>query len=391
MQIIRKKILAGIIRKEFIQVFRDKRMRVVLFVPPLMMLIIFGYAVNTDVNDIYIAVLDSDRTSISRSIIDRFTGSGYFRLHSYLDSEKEMVPLMDSGEIEVFIHIERGLSDRIRSGQESEIQIITDGTDSTRASVTVAYVNEIINSLFFEKYLARIRAALLKKQSVGAGPAQGIRLKQGITVKERIFFNPDLTSRNFFLPGMIGLLISLITIMLTAMSIVKERESGTIEQILVSPISSLEYILGKTIPYAIVGFIDICIISGVTIFWFRVPFNGSFVFLLFSGTLFIMSTLSVGLYISTISRTQQQAMLSFFLFFVPAILLSGFVFPVYSMPETIQALTWLNPMTYFFIIIRGVFLKGTGIVVLWPEMTALLIMGGILIFLSARRFSRRLE
>ncbi|HPO44555.1 MAG TPA: ABC transporter permease, partial [Spirochaetota bacterium] len=207
----------------------------------------------------------------------------------------------------------------------------------------------------------------------------------------RALFNPDLASRNFLLPGVLGLLIALITIMLTSMSVVKERESGTMEQIIVSPLRPMEFVAGKTLPFAIIGFADICVVTLIAIAWFRVPFNGSFALLLMSGVLFILSTLAVGLYISTVSRTQQQAMLSTFLFFVPAILFSGFVFPIYAMPIPVQAVTFLNPLRYFITIIRGIFLKGVGAGVLWPEMLALFALGGALLFFSVRRFSGRME
>ncbi|HMB20906.1 MAG TPA: ABC transporter permease, partial [Spirochaetota bacterium] len=203
--------------------------------------------------------------------------------------------------------------------------------------------------------------------------------------------NPELKSRNYYLPGIIGLLISLITIMLTSMSIVKEREAGTIEQINVSPLHPLEYIAGKMIPFAVVSFIIIFAVTTLTITWFDVPFNGSFVFVLFTGLLYILSTLAVGLYISTISMTQQQAMLSSFLFFVPAILLCGFIFPIYAMPESVQLVTYLNPLTYYMNIVRGVYLRGVGALVLWKDMTAMVALGVVLLFMSVKRFNKRME
>ena len=219
----------------------------------------------------------------------------------------------------------------------------------------------------------------------------GVRLKAMLPLKERVLFNPDLTSRNFYLPGVLGLLVALITIMLTSMSVVKERESGTMEQIIVSPLRPAEFVAGKTLPFALIGLLDISIITLIAINWFKVPFNGSFIFLIFSSIFYIMCTLSVGLYISTISETQQQAMLSTFLFFIPAIMLSGFVFPIYAMPEIFQYITLINPMRYFMTIIRGIFLKGVGFSVLWNEVLALALLGSVLIYLSIRRFNRRFE
>jgi ABC-2 type transport system permease protein len=383
--IVRKNILRSILIKEFKQLFRDVRMRIVLFVPPVLMLIVFGYAATTDVTSIRMAVLDEDKNQLSRGLIERFVSSNYFLPARYLNSEKELVPLMDSGKVEVYIHLERGLSRRVKSGKDAAIQIIIDGTDSNRAAVIVSYVNGIVNELSQDALRDRIKTVVISR-SLG-----GMRVKKIIQLKERVFFNPDLSSRNFFLPGVIGLLISLITVMLTSMSIVKERETGTIEQIIVSPIKPVELIAGKTVPFIIIGFVDIFIITIVAIAWFNVPFNGSFLFLLFSSFLYILSTIAVGLFISTISKTQQQSMLSFFLFFMPAILLSGFIFPIYSMPESIQVITYANPLRYFMTIIRGIFLKGVGFEALWKDIGALFIIGITLIVLSAKRFSKRLE
>ncbi len=383
--LIRRNILRSILIKEFKQLFRDVKMRIVLFVPPIIMLVVFGYAATTDVTSIRMAVLDEDRNQFSRGLIERFVSSNYFLPVRYLHSEKELIPLMDSGEVEVYIHLERGLSRRIKSGKDAAIQIIIDGTDSNRAAVIVSYVNGIVNELSHEALRDRIKTLVISRS------LQGMRVKKIIQLKDRVFFNPNLSSRNFFLPGVIGLLISLITVMLTSMSIVKERETGTIEQIIVSPIKPVELIAGKTVPFIIIGFVDIFIITIVAIAWFNVPFNGSFLFLLLSSFLYILSTIAVGLFISTISKTQQQSMLSFFLFFMPAILLSGFIFPIYSMPESIQLITYANPLRYFMTIIRGIFLKGVGLVALWKDIGALFIIGITLIFLSAKRFSKRLE
>jgi len=397
-KLVRKNILRSIIKKEFKQLFRDKRVRIMLFGSPIIMLVLFGYAVNMDVNNVKLAVLDEDRTAMSRSVVEAFVSSGYFTLSRYLSSGKEIYPLMDAGEIELFIQIEKGFSKDIRSDRSASIQIITDGSDSNRASVIISYVNEIINRFSLAKLEKRIMTRLVagKLSSAVEGRSQlqtapSVRMKKNIELKERIFFNPELKSRDFFLPGIISILISLITVTLTSMSIVKEREVGTIEQLLVSPIEAVELVLGKTVPFAIIGFVDIFIITLIAVFWFGVPFKGSFIFLLLSGFMFILTTLAIGLYISTISKTQQQAMLSTFLFMLPSILLSGFIFPIYSMPETIQVVTFLNPQRYFIEIIRSVFLKGAGIKVPWKEVGALAVSGVFLFYLSARRFRRRLE
>lgn len=390
---IRKSVVMSIVKKEFAQAFRDFRMRGIMFGSPLLMVLVFGYAISTDVKDIRLAVCDEDRSAMSRGVIEKMTASGYFRLQKYIETENEIEPVLARGEAEACLRLGRGLSKMVKSGKQGELQLIVDGTDSNRAAVISAYAGEILQGFFSVYYRDRIRMALMTRSiqergaSGGGAPPPGA----GVRLIERTFYNPSLLSRNFFLPGIIGFIVSLITVMLTSMSIVKERESGTMEQIIVSPIRPVEFILGKTIPFAVIGCIDMVLVTIVAIAWFDVPFRGSAVFLLAAGLIYILSTLAVGIYISTISRTQQQAMMSFFLFFIPAILFSGFVFPVYVMPETIQAITWLNPLLYFIVIIRGVFLKGVGVLVLWKELLALCVIGGLLFILSARRLGRRIE
>lgn len=382
---IRTNIIRSLVIKEFKQVFRDRRMRLMIFGSPLLMLLLFGYAVNTDVTTITTGVLDEDRSSLSREFGRRFFSSGYFVPVLYLDSSEEGSRLLDRGQINMFMHIPRGFSSRVKSGRGTEVQIILDGTDSSRTSVIMAYINHISSEFTVNHITENVRRLILGREW------SSVMMKQSIEIKERTLFNPELISRNFFLPGVLALLLALITIMLTSMSVVKERENGTIEQIIVSPLKPAEFIAGKTLPFVAVGVIEITIISIITMAWFRVPFNGSFVFLLTASMFYILCTLAIGLYISTISLTQQQAMLSTFIFFIPAIMLSGFVFPVYAMPEVFQIITLANPMRHFMAIVRGVFLKGAGFAVLWEEVLALILLGSILFFLSIRRFSRRFE
>lgn len=382
---LRFKILRSFVFKEFRQILRDYKMRGMLFGSPVIMLLVFGYAVNTDVVSIKTAVLDSSRSFESRAFIGKFTGSGYFILQAEAESPEKGGELLDRGEIDVFINIPHDFAADLKNGKNAEVQLIVDGSDSIRSSVILTYVNQITAD-FSENYLKNKISAVMMTRGAG-----GFRLMQSVDLRERTLFNPELTSRNFYLPGVLGLLVALITIMMTSMSVVKERESGTIEQIIVSPVKPMEFVAGKTLPFAIVGFVDIVVITIVAIAWFRVPFNGSFLFLLFCGWFYIVCTLALGLYISTISQTQQQAMLSTFLFFLPSIMLSGFVFPIYAMPLFFQVLTFLNPMRYFIAIIRGIFLKGVGITVLWGNLLGLMILAAILLFLSVRRVNRRFE
>lgn len=381
----RKTAVIGFIKKEFIQMMRDTRMRIVLIAAPLFMVFLFGYAVNLDVQNVKLAVFDEDKTTDSRQLAARFTSSGYFIPAADLSSENEADGLLDTGTAEAVLHIPDGFSKKIRGGRTVTVQILVDGTDSGRASVTVAYVNEI-TALFSQEYFQKqVKLSLLSRGSAGA------RFRQNVELKERVMFNPTMLSRNFYLTGMLSLIIGLITIVLTAMSIVKERETGTIEQISVSPLSPLELIAGKTVPFIIVSIFDIIVVTMVMIFWFHVPFHGSFIFLLAASLVFIFTTTSVGLFISTISRTQQQALLSVFLFFLPSIMFGGFAFPVYLMPETMKWIAYINPMQYFIKITRAIFLKGAGIDVLWGDLLFLTATGLVLFYLSSRRFSRRIE
>ena len=379
--------IKSMIRKEFIQVLRDPRMRVILFIPPMMQLIVFGYAANTDIRNIRLAVYDLDRTPESRELISRFSSSGYFRITAQAANPGDIRRWIDKGTVSAALQINQDFARKLRQRTGATVQIIVDGTDSNTASVVMSYAQRIVAEYS--------RLVLLER--FNKFPDLPDRIKRpffqsgGIEIQSRAFFNPNLESRNFYVPGIIALLIMLVTLILTCMAIVREREIGTMEQIVVSPIRPVELILGKTIPFAIVGYIDVALVTFVGVFLFDVPIRGSLLLLFFAATLYLLSSLGIGLFISTISRTQQQAMMSMFFFFVPAILLSGFIFPIANMPEVIQYLTYLNPLRYFLIIIRGIFLKGNGFDILWPQMAALAILGSTVFTFSSLRFRKRLE
>ncbi|MCX7678811.1 MAG: ABC transporter permease [Spirochaetes bacterium] len=382
---IRRHILIAFLKKEFRQLMRDKKMRFVIFAPPIIMIIVFGYAINMDVKEVPMVVLDNDNTAQSRSFVEGFTASGYFMVHNAVQSHAQIDSLLDRGEAELAVVIEKNFGKHIKSGKQAALQTIVDGTDSNRAGIIMAYVNQIALSFSKQYYIKNIMARLAQKEMVSP-----VRVQQ-IELEERTLFNQELSSRNFFLPGILVLLLGLVTVLLTAMSVVKEREVGTIEQIIVSPVYPSEYIAGKMLPFVFVAVVDIFIISAIIRFWFAVPFNGNYLFLMLGGLAFIFSSSSMGLFISTISKTQQQAMLSTFLFVLPAILFSGFIFPIYSMPEIVQYFTYVNPFRYFVEIVRGVFLKGVGLEILWVKVAMLLGIGIIFLFLSVRRFARGIE
>lgn len=374
--------------KEFIQIFRDPRMKAILFGTPILQLFVIGYAVTTDVTDVATAVADFDRSQETRELVRRFEGSGYFRVAHRPAKAAEVKGLIDRGWVKAALQFDPGFGEDLRRGRTATVQVIVDGTDSNTASVVLDYANRIITQVNRERLQFALRAQSVATGSLALDARHGM---PGVELRSRAWFNPDLKSRNFYVPGVIGILIMLTLLLMTSMAIVREREIGTMEQLLVSPIRPAELILGKTVPFALIGFMDVALITAVAVFWFDIPVRGSLP-LLFGGTaLYLLPTLGIGLFISTISKTQQQALMSTFFFFQPAMLLSGFAFPIANMPEAIQVLTYLNPLRYFLVIIRGIFLKGNGADVLWPQMLALLLLGAALLTASTLRFRKRLE
>jgi ABC-2 type transport system permease protein len=379
--------LKSMLIKEFIQAFRNPRMRLILFLPPLIQLIVFGYAANTDIRNISLATYDLDNTPESREMIERFASSGYFRIAHRAGNPQEIRRFLDEGKISAALQINDDFARQTRQRQGTAIQLIVDGTDSNTASVVMAYAQRIVAEYSRQILVERIRTL----PNVPDEMKKPFFKKGGIEIQSRAFFNPNLESRNFYVPGIMAFLIMLVTLILTTMAIVREREIGTMEQLIVSPMRPVELIMGKTIPFALIGYIDVLLVTGVGVFWFEVPIRGSLPLLLFATTLYLLSTLGIGLFISTISHTQQQAMMTMFFFFIPAILLSGFIFPIANMPEVVQYLSYADPLRYFLVIIRGIFLKSNGFGILWPQMLALAILGSIVFTFSSLRFRKRLE
>jgi ABC-2 type transport system permease protein len=379
--------LKSMLVKEFIQAFRNPRMRIILFLPPLVQLLIFGYAANTDIRNISLGVYDLDNTPESREMIEHFASSGYFRVTESPRGPQEIRRRIDEGKISAVLQINSGFARQLRTRQGTTVQVVVDGTDSNTASVVAAYAQRIVAEYSRQILVQRI----FSLPNIPDEMKRPFFVKGGIEVESRAFFNPNLESRNFYVPGIMAFLIMLVTLLLTCMAIVREREIGTMEQLIVSPIRPFELILGKTIPFAIIGYIDVLIVTLVGVFWFEVPIRGSILLLLAATTLYLLSSLGIGLFISTISQTQQQAMMTMFFFFVPALLLSGFVFPISNMPPIVQYLTYADPLRYFLVIIRGIFLKGSGFDILWPQMLALAILGGIVFTFSSLRFRTRME
>jgi ABC-2 type transport system permease protein len=371
--------LRNMLIKEFLQVLRDPKMRGVIFVMPLLQVMVFGYAVTTDVRNVPVAVLDFDQSVASLELLSRFSASGYFRFVSQTRNVNDATHLLDKESVGAILRIDQGFEEDLRAGRTAKLQVIADGTDSNTAGIVLGYTGRIAGEFSGKVLLTRF------SRLRGEGPLPG-----NVELISRAWFNENLESRNFYVPGVIAIIVMLVTLMLTSMAIVREKEIGTIEQLLVSPITPAEFILGKTLPFALIGYADVLLVAALGVFWFEVPIRGSLPLLLVATTFYLMTTLGIGLFISTVSRTQQQAMLSVFFFYFPSVLLSGFMFPIANMPSPVQYLTYANPLRYFLVILRGIFLKGAGTDTLWPPMAALLAMGLLTLLVTTRRFRKTL-
>ena len=354
------------IAKELRQIFRDPRMGRIVFIAPIIQLVIFGYAVNTDIRNTPMFVVDHDRTRESRLLVDALTASGYFRVAGRSRDPAEMATALDRGDVIVGVQIPTTYTEDLAAGRGAAIQILTDGSNSNTGTVAQGNALRIVRD-YTERRLQ----------------ATGRSLPAGVDLRIRAWFNADLASRVYNVPGVLGVIVLLMAGLLTAVSVVRERELGTMEQLLVTPMRPAELILGKTLPVALIASVQIITVTAVAIFWFDVPFRGSFLALAVAAVIYIVSGLSFGLLISTLARTLQEALMVMFLFLMPSILLSGFMFPVFTMPEVFQVITYANPIRHFLEIVRPVFLKGYGLAELWPSYLYLLVIAA-LGFIAAR-------
>ena len=375
------KIIFQFIIKELLQVKRDKKMLAVIFLAPMIQLIFLGYAANMDVNVIHTTVFDMDNSLTSREFVRKFEKSGYFVIDNYADNYEEVTGLLNNGETLVAIVIPGDFEKRIERRETAPLQILFEGSDGNKSSIALGYIQKVITS-FSNTILFDIRDKLGMK----------IDLSGSLTPEVRIWYNPEMKTRYFMLPGILALILMITTISLMSMAVVKEREIGTFEQLIVTPIKPGQLIIGKLLPFTIIGFVVLVTVMVVMTQWFGIEIRGSKLFLLFSALLFVLSNLGLGLFISTISRTQQQAMMaSIFIVMMPMIYLSGFAFPIENMPGVIQYITYAIPLRYFITIIRGIVLKGIGFSSLWMETLILFLMGAVILFLSAIRFRKRIE
>jgi drug efflux transport system permease protein len=369
------KRVAHLVRKEFLELRQDPRLFGIVILAPLLQLTMLGYAATTDVRDVPVVVVDQDRSAASRELISRFAASGNFAVVDAVTSIDAIDAYLDGGDASMALTIPAGFGERIRTRRPVAIQLVADGTDANSTNVALGYARALV--VAYARELSASSSGHVALPLIGADV--------------RVWFNPSLESRDFMIPGILALVLLVVTTNLSSMAIVREKELGTLEQLNVTPLARWELIAGKLVPYALLGMVDVLLVVAVAVGWFEVPLRGSFALLVVMCLVYLLTTLGLGLFVSTISRTQQQAMMTTsFFFLLPMIFLSGFIFPIENMPDVIQPVTYLIPLRYFLVILRGIFLKGIGLDVLWPEALALLGWGIAILTLATLRSTKRL-
>lgn len=375
------KTIYEFIIKELLQLKRDKKMMAVIFIAPILQLILLGYAANMDVEIIHTTIFDQDKTETSREFIRSFEKSGYFSIDYYAESYDEVTELIDKAKTIVTIVIPKDFEKKLNKRETVSIQTLFEGSDGNKSSIALGYIQAVTNR-YSQNIVSNIKDKFGMKLPIAGS----------LVPEVRVWYNPEMKTRNYMVPGIMGLILMITTLSLMSMAVVREREIGTLEQLIVTPLKSYQLILGKLVPFTIVGFVVMLIVMVIMTQWFGIIIRGSRLFLLFASLLFVLSNLGWGLLISTISKTQNQAMMiSVFAVMMPMIYLSGFAFPIDNMPQIVQYITYLIPLRYFITILHGVVLKGTGFSSLWPEALILFGMGVGILTLSALRFSKKIE
>jgi len=370
--------LGFLIRKELIELRRDPRLFGIVIIAPIIQLTVLGYAATTDVRNVPVVIADGDRSPQSRALVERFEASPYFSIVDMVTSVSEVDPYLQRGLGWMALSIPPGYGRDVESGAGAVVQVVADGTDGSSTTVALGYTVNLVAG--YAEELLRARA--------GAAPAA----RAPVDAQIRVWFNPELDSRDFMIPGVLALLLMVVTSNLSSMAIVRERELGTYEQLAVTPLRRWELILGKLLPFAIIGMLDVLLVVGVAVLWFEVPLMGSVGLLLGVSAIYLLSTLGVGLFVSTVSHTQQQSMMTVvFFFMLPMLYLSGFIFPIENMPRAIQPVTYLIPLRYYLVMVRGIFLKGVGLETFWPDALALLGWGIGILALAVARSRKRLD
>ncbi|MBI9076520.1 MAG: ABC transporter permease [Desulfatibacillum sp.] len=360
--------------KEFLQMFRDKRMRMVILVMPLVQLTILSLALTTDVKDIKVAIVDRDNTVESRSLVSGFADSGYFDVAMTLRNDSQLASMLDRGEVLAAISIPHGFAEDLKSGKEAAVQVLADGIYSNDTSIIMNYAGQV--------------AARFNQQF---REAAGVKMPEAVQLQGRAWYNPNLESKYYYVPGLIAVMLILVGLVLTSMAIVREKEIGTIEQVMVTPIRKSEFIIGKTLPFLITGYVTMTLMFVIAFLVFGIRIHGSIVLLYMSSGVYILGNLGLALLVSVTARTQQQALLTAFLIIVPAVLLSGFIFPIHNMPEGVRMATVLNPMRWYLQCLHGIVLKGVGVeALLWPLLAQAALAGSFL-GLAILKFQKTIE
>jgi ABC-2 type transport system permease protein len=363
-----------LVRKELIELRQDPRLFGIVIMAPIVQLTMLGYAASTDVRDVPLVVIDLDRSAESRDLIARFEASENFVVVASATSIEAVGDYLDNGRAWMALTVPATYGEDVRRGRPAAVQVVADGTDASSTNVAIGYAGSLV-------------AGYARELAARAGGAATPLVSADV----RVWYNPTLESREFMIPGIVALLLLVITTNLSSMAIVREKELGTLEQLNVTPLARWELIVGKLLPYALIGMLDVLLVVGVALFWFEIPLRGSVWLLLAMSFVYLLTTLGLGLFVSTISATQQQAMMTtVFFLLLPMVFLSGFVFPIENMPEAIQPVTYLIPLRYFLVIVRGIFMKGVGLDILWPDAAALLVCGLVILTLATLRSSKRL-
>jgi ABC-2 type transport system permease protein len=371
--------LVSIIRKEFIQLFRDKRMLALILVLPLVQLFLLGYASNTDLRDVPMVVFDQSHSPAARALLDAYRATDYFKVAYFVGSDAELRDLIETGKAALGLVIPPDYAAQLQKGQ-AQVALVVDGSDAAKATTALS-----VSQLIAQNHATQILSARLARSGLD------LKLQPPLELRTTVWYNPDMISAYFMIPGVIGMILYAITAILTATSVVRERERGTIEQLIVTPIRPWELVVGKIVPFVIMGLFDAGEVIAVGHWWFGVPVRGSLLLIGLVSTLFLFSGLGIGLFMSTIANTQQEAMLTVFMTLLPAIWLAGFLFPLDNMPPILQAVSYVIPLRYFMTIIRVLLLKGVGLESIQGDVLALLIFAVVIMGAAALRFRKRLD
>ncbi|MDF2531074.1 MAG: transporter permease [Clostridia bacterium] len=374
-----KRVLT-VTKKEFIHIRRDKASMILALVAPVMMLLLFGFAVSTDVNDIRLAVCDQSNTMESRELIRSYENSAYFKVYTMTDNPQKAEKMIAAGNVKAALLIPTDFAKGLRRGEKEEVQILVDGSDPSIARTAANYAVMISNG-----YSLKVSSVKLMNT------AAALNKSPGVDARAMIMYNPTLESSKFNVPGVVGLILQNITVILTAFAMVREREKGTIEQLIMTPVSSLELIIGKLIPYVFIGIYDYAIVLLLSYILFGVAIKGSILLLTLLGIIFLIGALAMGMLISTFAKTQLQAMQASLLVLLPSVLLSGFMFPREAMPKVVYAISTILPVTHFLIILRGIILKGVGISYLYKTAAVLLALIIAIIAITVKKFTKKLD